>query len=67
MTTAQKDYIDNMSYYDLLKIWRFDESGCPLFQGNTGSYYQKVMHEKRAELSHETQVSISKRIGWVKS
>ena len=59
-----KEYIDNASYEELMKNWRFCQAGDPLFQGDTGYYYMEVMAKKKKELSDHERVSISKRIGW---
>jgi len=59
-----KEFIDNASYEELLKNWRFCPSGDPLFQGETGDYYMKVMNEKKNNLSPDEQVTVSKNIGW---
>ena len=47
MTNDQKKWIDNASYTALLYKWRFAPSGDPMFQGDTGDYYAKVMAEKK--------------------
>jgi hypothetical protein len=59
-----KAEIDNMSYYDLLKRWRHSPSSDPIFQGESGKYYSKVMAEKEAELKPGEKAKISKSIGW---
>ena len=64
MTDAQKKEIDAMNYETLLRRWRFSSSGDTIFQGTVGDYYASTMASKKAELSHEEQVAISKRIGW---
>jgi hypothetical protein len=61
-----KKWIDEASYTGLLRKWRFAEAGSPFFVGEMGSYYAKVMEEKKNKLSSEEQVSISKFIGWSK-
>jgi hypothetical protein len=64
MTNNQKKQIDEMSYEQLLRLWRFSPSHDePLFQGDTGEYYSSVMAEKKRDVNH---VAISKRIGWEK-
>ena len=57
-----KDWIDNASYEELLKRWRFSEAGDPIFTGEIGEYYKQVMNERRDQ-NHTT---ISKKIGWEK-
>ena len=58
-----KEWIDNASLYDLLSLWRRAETGNPLFQGETGKYYQEVMFAERSADPAEW-VSASKAIGW---
>ena len=57
-------WIDEASYEDLLRRWRFAELGDNIFQGEIGQYYSNSMFEKRELLSHEEQVRISKKVGW---
>lgn len=59
-----KDTIDNMSYEQLLRRWRFADLGDPIFIGEIGKYYQKVMFNKRDDLTFDEKVKVSKRIGW---
>lgn len=48
MTEQQmREWIDNASYEELLRKWRFAPVGDPFFQGEMGQYYSKVMAEKR--------------------
>jgi len=64
MTEVQmKDWIDNASYEDLLRRWRFAPVGDLYFQGSIGDYYAEVMNKKKNELPHEDQVRASKNIG----
>jgi len=58
-------WIDNASYYDLLYRWRFSEND-PIFHGETGKYYAKIMNEKKNQLTQDECVRISKLIGWTK-
>lgn len=66
MTNEQKKWIDNASYEELLERWRFAPVGVsnPLFQGDTGNYYSKVMAEKKQQISESAHVQASKAIGW---
>lgn len=59
-----KAQIDTMSYEDLLRLWRFAPAGNPLFQGEVGQYYSKVMAKKKNEIGSAAAVAASKRIGW---
>ena len=61
MTPAQKKWIDEASYEQLLEKWRFAPAGDPMFQGDTGDYYSNVMKQKRETANH---VQASKSIGW---
>ncbi len=63
MDAKQKKQIDEMSYEQLLRFWRFAPVGEPLMQGETGAYYSSVMGEKKNHVDH---VAASKRIGWEK-
>jgi len=63
MTTAQKKWIDNASYVQLLDRWRFAPAGDEMFIGDTGEYYSKMIKEKRA-LEQDNGVGASKLIGW---
>lgn len=61
MNEKIKRWIDNTSYQDLLRKWRFAPLGDPMFQGEIGEYYEKVMAEKRKTADH---VQASKNVGW---
>lgn len=61
MNEKTKSWIDNATYEELLYRWRFAAIGDPLFQGETGDYYAKVMAEKKQTANH---VQASKNIGW---
>jgi hypothetical protein len=61
-----KDWIDAASYEQLLRKLRFSPAGDPLFVGDAGAYFQKVMGEKKILIGHEAAVAISKSIGWQK-
>lgn len=64
MTPDQKETIDNMDYESMLSLWRNAPSGHPMFQGETGDYYSKVMAEKRSSVGNAAHVAASKSIGW---
>jgi len=61
-----KAWIDGASYEELLRRWRFAPSGDPIFQGETGDYYTKVMAKKREEIGPGEHTKASKKIGWEK-
>ena len=63
MTPEQKTWIDNSSYEGLLQRWRNTPVGDSIFQGDAGTYYQKVMTEKR-NVNPGGAVQASKNIGW---
>jgi len=63
MNESQKDWIDNASYEQLLSLWRGAPVGEPLFQGDTGDYYSKIMAEKRSAVGPAAAVAASKSIG----
>lgn len=64
MTPEQKKWIDETSYEELLRKWRFAPSSDPLFHGEAGMYYQQVLDRKRKEIGVDEHVRISKLIGW---
>ena len=66
MEDKDKKWIDNATYETLLRNRRFAPVGSPLFQGDTGDYYSKVMWEKRDKLSNEKRVQASKNACWYK-
>lgn len=59
-----KKEIDEMSYYEMLKLQRFSKSGHMYFTGLIGEYFAKVMQEKKEALPAGESVRISKQIGW---
>lgn len=59
-----KKWIDNATYNELLYRWRFGKTGDPIFQGDIGEYFSKIMREKRSLLNDAEQVQSSKRVGW---
>jgi hypothetical protein len=59
-----KKQIDGMNYYALLQLWRFAPSGNPMFEGEVGDYYAKVMNEKRQAVGPAEHTSTSKSLGW---
>jgi hypothetical protein len=60
-----KSWIDSASYEELLRRWRITPGGSdPIFSGETGDYYSKVMTEKRDAVGHDEAVEASKRIGF---
>ncbi len=63
MTDGDKQWIDNSSYEGLLRRWRNAPVGDPIFQGDTGKYYGKVIAQKR-DADPGAAVGASKRIGW---
>ena len=64
MTVDQKDRIDVMDYRSMLRLWRFAPDGDPLFQGDAGKYFAKVIQEKREKVGNAAHVAASKSIGW---
>ena len=65
MTTKEmKQWIDNASYEDLLRKWRFAKIGDPFFQGEIGEYYCDIMKRRRAEVNDDEHTMTSKQIGW---
>jgi len=76
MTTKQEmvAWINQASYEDLLRKWRFEPAGSHWFRGEVGKYFEKMMNERRVcEEVAETLMTgetpnvnaiASKRIGW---
>ena len=56
-----KNKIDIMDYESMLRKCRFAPVGDPMFTGEVGDYFLRVMNEKKIQCDH---VAISKRIGW---
>ena len=46
MTDQEKKTIDEMSQYDLCRLWRFAKSGHPLLQDDAGKYFSEKLKEK---------------------
>ncbi|MCI4438027.1 MAG: hypothetical protein JHC33_14570 [Ignisphaera sp.] len=61
LTPELKQKIDNMNIYDLLSKWRFALVGDPIFQGESGEYWSKRMHELR-EQDPELYTKVSKQL-----
>lgn len=61
MDDVDKKWIDESSYESLLRRWRNAPPGDPIFNGESGKYYQKVMSKKKDMCDH---VAASKRVGW---
>ncbi len=61
MTTDEQKWIDDASYEELLKRWRFGALGDDIFTGESGIYYAKSMSDKKGKCDH---VRASKNIGW---
>ena len=60
-----KAWIDNASYIELLRRWRFAPAGTDsYFQGETGRYYEEVMMRRRNEVGPGAAVAASKAVGW---
>ena len=47
MTKADKEWIDNTPYKELLRLWKIANDTNPLFTGDTGEYFAKVLKEKK--------------------
>lgn len=63
MTKEQKRWLDEASYEQLLSHWRYAPIGDPMFLGECGDYYTKVLSQKR-DADPKGHVEASKRIGW---
>ena len=63
MRPEDKQWIDEASYEELLRIWRFAVIGDPRMQGDTGTYLAETMARKR-NADPAAAVYASKRVGW---
>lgn len=63
MTPEQKAWIDAATYEQLLRKWRFSPMGDPMFQGDSGDYYQERMTQLKAA-DPDGAIQASKNIGW---
>lgn len=64
MDEVTKAKIDAMTYQQLLEKWRFAPLGDPMFQGESGHYFEQRMKEKRSEVGDAGHIAASKAIGW---
>jgi len=63
-SNARKVQIDEMTYTEMLRVWRFADSENELIQGEIGRYFAKKITEKRKEVGEAGHVAASKEIGW---
>lgn len=56
--------IEDMSYVEMLRLWRNAPSGHHMFAGETGVFFTAEMNRKRTRVGHEAHVAASKKIGW---
>lgn len=63
----RKQWIDNATYEELLKLWRHEPMGSPWFTLDIGDYFADKMFSKKDNLPVEQQVEISKRVCWDES
>lgn len=64
LTPQVKARIDALTYEAMLRKNRFAPVGDPIFQGESGIYFQDMMGKKRELLAAGEAVVISKKIGW---
>ena len=64
LSEEERKNILGMSYYDMLKKWRFCPIGSGYFSGEKGTFFRRTMEEKKLELSVDEAVRISKKVGW---
>jgi hypothetical protein len=64
MDAATKKLIDQMPYTEMFSKWRFAPVGDPMFQGEVGDYFAKVMKDKRIQVGDAEHTRISKQLGW---
>jgi len=58
-----KTWIDEATYEQLLRKWRFSSLKDPFFQGRVGLYYKKRLREKEETLGEESAKAIGKIVG----
>lgn len=58
-----EQWIENATYEEMLRRWRFAPIGDPAFRGDTGKLFSKVLFEKRDKLSPDEQAQASKNVG----
>lgn len=59
-----KKEIDEMSYEELLRNWRFAPTGSPYFSSEVWEHYAKVMEKQRKKIGPAAHIAASKAIGW---
>jgi hypothetical protein len=64
LTEELKKRIDEMSYMQLLRIWRFHPAGHYLFVGEVGDYFSNRFFEVQRATPPGQRVAASKAIGW---
>lgn len=65
LTDDVKARIDSMTYVQLLGKWRCAPIGDPMFQGESGKYFEERMSKLRSEDGGDARhVAASKAIGW---
>ena len=62
LTNENKQFIDSLTYHELLSRWRFAPEGDPWFQSETGNYWGERIRELREQGAD--YVSASKTIEW---
>ncbi len=64
MKAKDKEWIDQASYFELLKIWRHAPAGYYIFDSDTGRHFVAMMDKRKAELKPEQVEAISKAVGF---
>ena len=59
-----KQEIDSMSYQQMVELWRSAPIGSALFQGEAGTYFEKMMEAKKETIVPSVRAQISKIVGW---
>jgi len=60
LTPELKTQIENMSHYDMCRVWRYASTGNPLIMGETGEYFKERLFKHFGGFTPE----ISKSLGW---
>jgi hypothetical protein len=66
LTEELKKKINSMSYEQLLRHNRFASAGDPMFVGEVGEYFIRVIAERRQIIGDAEHTATSKLIGWEK-
>lgn len=64
LTPELKKKIEDMSYEELLRRWRFYLPGDPMFKGEVGEFFAITLVKRREQVGAAQHTTVSKMIGW---